>query len=349
MAQDVTVQAGDVLLFKGDSWISRAIRWFDRSEVNHAAIALDGAQLAEATGHGLDKGQIGASVDANILSVCRRLERTSGVPDMAPVLAVANGYLGDHVPYAYHQIVLLAILATTRQIPLPWVAKRLVRSALDHAADVIGGYLDGDRGTRFMICSEYVYRCYDEASPGSSDIYNLRLELGGAAPAMAVPNPPGVTGVNIPYLQWALAQDTARVDAARTLVDAGPVSFAAGVNREGVLESQIQEYAVAAAAADPMIAADLAETPASAVEPAAAIAAPEPTPEELLAAHIRLARALEQVRDDPEPLAPAGVSVDVLRGLLKGLVNIEASPNFVTPGDLLVRAQALNTVGQMEG
>lgn len=101
-----------------------------------------------------------------------------------------------------------------------------------------------------------------------------------------------------------------------------------------------------AAAADPAISADVAASPA----PLEALAAPapEPTSEELLAAHVRLAQALQATRDDPEVPEPLGLGTDVLQGLLTGLVRVEASPNFVTPGDLLLRAAKLRTIADVE-
>jgi hypothetical protein len=47
------IRSGDVLLYHGRGFISWAIRKFDGTEVNHAAIALDGERLGEAAGRGL--------------------------------------------------------------------------------------------------------------------------------------------------------------------------------------------------------------------------------------------------------------------------------------------------------
>jgi hypothetical protein len=341
MPFDVSVKPGDVLLFRGDSWISRAIRWFDHSEVNHAAIALDSTQLAEATGHGLAEGGISLAYNSNLRTIVRRhADDLDGIP----LVAVARKYLGDGVPYGYHQIVLLAILSATRRIPLPWVAKRLVRSALDHAANVISSYLDGNSGTKFMICSEYVYRCYDEASGEVPDPYDVALDLGGPA-ELAL----GAPGEGTTFLDWSLKQSAA-VKEAEVLASDTATPLAGGLDLAGAeaeLDRLIQEYAVVAASADPYITSDLADGPLPLATAPAALADPEPTPEELLAAHIRLSRALEATREDPEPLEPLGIGTDVLKGLLQGLTKVQASPDFVTPGDLLVRATSLRTVADV--
>jgi hypothetical protein len=341
MPHDLAVDAGDVLLFRGSSWISRAIRWFDGSDVNHAGIALGPTALAEATGHGLDDADIRGAIAANERTIQRRL---ADGPSGDPMVAVAKRYLTEGVPYGYHQIVLLALLAATRRIPLPWVAKRLVRSALDHAADVLSDYVDRD-GRQFMICSEYVYRCYDEASDDIPDPYDLALDMGGGAqPAAAVPGQPDT------FLQWALDQPEDTAEQAETVAAAAaPAPLGAGpdlVAAEAHLDRLIQEYAAVAAPAEPAIAADLANAPVPLAAAPAALSDPEPSPEELLAAHIRLARALEASRTDPEPLEPLGLGTDLVKGLLYGLVKVEASPNFVTPGDLLLRACRLRTIAE---
>jgi hypothetical protein len=340
MTGDLTVAAGDVLLYRGSSWISRAIRWFDGSDVNHAAIALGPGEIAEATAHGLDRADLDDTIARNDWTIQRRLV---GAPDGRPLTDVAGRYLADGVPYGYHQIVLLAILAATRRIPLPWVAKRLVRSALDAAADVLSGYVD-QGGRRFMICSEYVYRCYDEATDDRPDPYDIDLEIGGADLAAAGPTEADT------FLHWALHRDADLASEAESLAGALAAPLGAGpdlVAVEAELDRLIQEYAFAAAGASPAIAADLDDMPSPLTIAPRALSDPEPTEEELLAAHIRLAATLEQSRDDPEPLEPLGIGTDVLTGLLRGLVKVEASPNFVTPGDLHGRAHRLVTLGEV--
>ena len=44
---------GDILLFHGDSLVSKLIRFFDGTEVNHAAICIGENKLAEAQAQGL--------------------------------------------------------------------------------------------------------------------------------------------------------------------------------------------------------------------------------------------------------------------------------------------------------
>src|SRR5262245_24144274 len=143
------IAPGDVLLFHGHGFVAWAIRKLDGTRVNHAAIALDANQLGEAAGSGLRRFSIAQTVAGNEMTVVRRLPDQ----DMAPVLAKANFYLDGRVPYAYQQIVLLALLTTTRKIPMPRVARRLVRSVLDHAAAALNEMFG--TGTKTMICSEY--------------------------------------------------------------------------------------------------------------------------------------------------------------------------------------------------
>lgn len=339
MTNQIEVQPADVLLFRGDSWVSKAIRWFDRSDVNHAAIALGPSRIGEANFGGLETTPLNHAIGKNSRTI---LMRHVDGPDSALPVAIANQYMTSGVPYGFHQIVLLALLSVTRQIPLPGLARRLVRSALDSAADVLGAYLDSDAGNRFMICSEYVYRCYDEASNIRPDPYDLGLDL-AAAPQLAAAG-------DDRWMTWALQQPQGVVDEATAIVDdsrsalAGRVVDVASIERD--LEKVIEAYAVEAASANPTIAADV---PESALAAAPLTEMPEPDDAQLLASHISFARALQATRDDAEAAVPLGLGTDLALGLLRGLINVEASPNFVTPGDLHVRATKLEQLDDLEG
>ena len=92
-------------------------------------------------------------------------------------MKVANELVDSGVPYAYQQLVLLAVLCSTRAVPLPSVARRFVKRALEGAADALNSKLDSD-GSQLMICSEFVYRCYAEATPPS--LLSIEAQAGGA-------------------------------------------------------------------------------------------------------------------------------------------------------------------------
>lgn len=337
----MTFQAGDVLLYRGHGPISWAIRFIDRSDVNHAAIALDGTTLAEATGHGLASGPIDKSIQRNERTIVRRLAVAPADP--GPAVAKAQGYLDDGVPYGYQQILLLALLCATRQVPLPGLAGKLLRRALDGAAAVLNRMVDNAEGTRFMICSEYVYRAYLEG--GSVLAIEVR---DGAAVAGA-----GSEDANLPLLDWAAGQSDEALDEAVAMAASGsPMGavpgdlddLAAAVEEE--LNGIIVDYAIAVAPDDPEVLAMAAASPAASV---AAAGEAFPTPAELLASLVRFSDGLAVARADDGGATPAGAGLvgAVAGGALHGLLSTKTDPNFVTPGDLLV-SPSLTTVDDLQ-
>lgn len=42
------MRAGDIVFIKGDSWVSRIIRWFDKGEFTHVGVAITSLDLIEA-------------------------------------------------------------------------------------------------------------------------------------------------------------------------------------------------------------------------------------------------------------------------------------------------------------
>jgi hypothetical protein len=164
------VKVGDVLLFHGDALISKLIRFFDGTDVNHAAICIGTSKIGEAQAKGLATSTIDAGLKSPEYIIVRRLK---AVPDtMQPVVDRAEYYLNIGNRYAYAQILLLAFLGITRKLAVNPYLKWLLRKVLDNAADWLTS--NGDRQP--MICSEYVYRCYDEAWSEQRDAYSINIE-----------------------------------------------------------------------------------------------------------------------------------------------------------------------------
>jgi hypothetical protein len=166
---------GDVILYHGNSLISSLIRLFDGTEVNHAGIYLGHDQVGEAMAKGLTRENIADSIKGSEYVIVQRLK---AYPDtMKPVIDKAGYYLEIGNKYAYEQILLLAFLGLARKLPVNAYLKWLLRKILDQAADLLTSH--GDKQP--MICSEFVYRCYDEALPGTYDPYSLEIERFPAA------------------------------------------------------------------------------------------------------------------------------------------------------------------------
>jgi hypothetical protein len=326
MATISEVRPGDILLFRGRGLIPWAIRLFDGGEVNHAAIALDATDLAEAAGAGLRRNTLAEAAENNVFTEIRRFEGA----DLTPVLSKASRFVEEGHRYAYQQILLLALLAVTRRIPAPRVAKRLIRSALDHAASALGDMLPS--GASWMICSEFVYRCFNEATPPST----ISVDL---ATVFALDEQGGGT-----FLDWGLQQDDREVELPLLATFGGGFDPLAA---EAELEQRIVEYADAA-----NLAGTLPEDAASSLAFTLPVAPPpEPGDEELLTAMASFGVAIQQAREGGAPAPTFGVGLGTvgsvaLKGALKGIADVSVDANFVTPRDL-AKSASIVTIGRI--
>jgi len=166
------LRPGDVLLPHGTGFVGRMIEMIDGSDASHAMIVYDADTIAESDFQpGIHKANLAAKVGGYPRVTARRI--SDAKLDMVPVIATADRYLAQGGRYAYEAIVLLAFLCLSRRIPLPRVARRVLRAVLDRAASVINDIIA--HGKQPMICSELVYRCYDEALPEQDDRYTLHI------------------------------------------------------------------------------------------------------------------------------------------------------------------------------
>jgi len=170
------LRPGDVLLYRGNALLSRLIQHFDGSPASHVAIYLGGGQVGEAVAEGVVPRDWETSFHgAEWVRVYRLV---SDPADMGPVLGVASAILGRGERYGYEQLLMLAVLCTTRKIQITPVLRRLLRTLLDAATRLLVELTQGGREP--MICSEFVYRCYDQAKPSVQDEYSI--DIGGMLP-----------------------------------------------------------------------------------------------------------------------------------------------------------------------
>jgi hypothetical protein len=234
-------------------------------------------------------------------------------------------YLAGRVPYAYHQILLLAILSLTRRVPLSPVGRRLVRAALDEAVGVLNKM--AENGRQLMICSEFVFRCYNEAHAGPGP-NPYRLEI----------RPAELAATADPLIDWALDRD----EAALPQVAVGPTL---GSSVDPAADEAATEERLA-----PLIAAYAAETcsaddlPPTAVAPAFGLDQPDVSDEELLQAIVTFGVLLADATSGSE----ATLGREDKRGALERLRALGTDPNFVTPGDLLRTVSLVDRV-RIEG
>lgn len=171
---------GDILLFRGESIIAKMICWIDGSDVSHAGLYLGNNQVAEA----LIVGNLGLNVnelslDGSEWVTARRLNEPQA---FEPISGIANSYLEKGNRYAFEPLFLLAVILLTRKINLESaVLRRIALGVFDRANEFVNQM--HDRGREPMICSEFVFRTYDEALPAEKDPYTLEIvSQGGQIP-----------------------------------------------------------------------------------------------------------------------------------------------------------------------
>lgn len=336
--------AGDILLYRVTDSIknlhSALIRKLDGTEVSHAGLFMGGC-VAEALAVGEHAG-LGTQPLTDSIAGCdwvavRRLRHVPG--DMQPVLGTAQMYLDQGNRYAYGQILLLAMVCSTRKLNLnnP-LLRRIVYSAINNAAAFVRRMQSG--GKQPMICSEFVYRDYDEALPDKVDPYSIEIEP--LWPAAARPRLLGrrrraekAVAAGHSHPESLLGQLQAETGDLRTAI--GTTKALAAAPAE-----------TSEAALDAMIAAYLGDESGTLRKSAtAAGAGQEVTMSDLRDAVGAFAKSLHDATDgcrklgrgafaafaDPACATPA----DTL---------LEISADFVTPGDLW-RSPSLSTVGQL--
>ncbi|HEU4947163.1 MAG TPA: hypothetical protein VFT31_08425 [Kribbella sp.] len=329
MGEQIGIRPGDVLLFQGDNFISWAIRLFDGTDVNHVAVALDDTTLAEAAGRGLRRAPIEAALATNRYMRVRRHPD----PDLAAVVATATGYVNRRAPYAYQQIVLLGLLAATRNIPLGGLGRRMLRSVLDHAAAALNAFVDAD-GKRSMICSEFVYRCFMEAPSDPVERFRLLIMSGDIA---FDPSEPCLA-------EWGLDQPDETYDAAL----GAPVSFEVPAvppeEADEVAEEDLAPLLAAWAEEQGLVTEDMPPAPPPSFGPDDL---EEPTDEELLASLVAFSTAFTGEDEESFDIGTV-IGVAAAKGAIRGLLVPAIEANFVTPGDVL-QSPTLIDVGRVGG
>jgi hypothetical protein len=311
------LRPADVLLYEGTGWLARLIRFFDGTDFNHAGLCIGDGSVAEAQAPGVIRQGVEPSVAGRVKVLVRRLKQDVSLD---PVVARGLQIVDEGHRYAFEQLLLLAFLGLTRKLKATPILKTLLRKVLDRAASVASGIIGA--GKEPMICSEFVYRCYDEALPEAADVYSLEVNpfprgippAGRKGPERAPGRGRGVHPESL--LAWRLASS--------------PISRGPRGPR---------------APAEPALASDeelshLAEQYlAEAREGAVRGRAPRVSDAELVASIDHFAVSL---RPRPKARLPEPLAAEVaVRDLLATV------PDFVTPGDLLI-TESLFSVGELE-
>ena len=129
------LRPGDILLFHGHGSLSWAIRRFEESDVDHAAIVLGPETMVDVTPSGLRYVAIAPALEGNAFTYVRRPTRDV---DVSPIVREAlSSALAGETP-VHDRVVFLAVLGLTRRLPIKEPTLRTLLWALLHrAADVV--------------------------------------------------------------------------------------------------------------------------------------------------------------------------------------------------------------------
>jgi|GEM_PF-2206630 hypothetical protein len=159
----------DVLLCRGEGFISDMIVLLSSGTYSHSVLyagKINGQHcVIQATARGVVCDPIEKISEETFTDVFRFKKDGHTLGESAypfePIEKVGLDYVNSGIKYAYDHLVLLAALAATRNIPLDPLSKKILRSILDNAANFIFKLID--EGKTPMVCSELLYRCFDEA------------------------------------------------------------------------------------------------------------------------------------------------------------------------------------------
>lgn len=310
------LQPGDVLLFSGEkgSFISEAIMFLTDAPVSHAALTYTpSSSIVEETPPAVQVNEAAERFPGRTISVMRH---TPAQSSYTPVLNAATGYLNNEEPYANANLYLVGALLIYRKFTPHTALQQVIIRILKKITSAIIDYYNEHKypGKLPMVCSQFVYQCYEDAGPG----YRLPIVGGvlGTALRAETPTPS--------LIDQAIAR--VRNDATPTFR-----SFL-GAN-----------VGLALTAPEPQSDEELARDLLAALRAEAAAA---PLEDALVVAIHEFGQAVQMVRTGTTPPVDELAQANALRMPSNGLAQLKAEEAyFVAPGDLLLHCPALKQVG----
>lgn len=323
------LRPGDVLLYNGRAWISLLIQRLDGTEASHVGIYLGDGMVGEALmvgNAGINSNPIAKSIQGtNWVQVKRHLKPL----DISPVLEIAEAYIQEGNRYAYAEIILLATLLITKKLELEGtLLGRIAYRALRKANELINSIFD--EGKEPMICSEFVYRCYDEADPAENDRYSIEIVGANAQPRRRLfdrlrkHRRAGTAAPTVSPIESGSLLD--RATRSQQLVGALTAPTSAQLERGESLDQMIQEF----------LASDQDREKVSSSAPGSADLGP--TDEELQIEALRFSETIAITHHRNLSLALPESSGERANGTFA---------DFVTPGDLF-KSRSLKNIGKVQ-
>ena len=178
-------------MFHGHGFVSWAIRRFDESDVDRAAIVLRPETMAVSTASGLRHVEIEPAIQGNAFTYVRRL---AGAVDPVSVAQQALTFVPERPP-TDDRVVMLAMLAMIRKLPIGEPSlRRLLCVLLDRASGIAERLRVRHGGLLFS--SDLVYRCFERTGDPRSHL-EVRAAFAGA------PGAPRRAGTETVLSEWA--------------------------------------------------------------------------------------------------------------------------------------------------
>ncbi len=174
----IELKEGDVLLFEGKQLLSRMISKYDGTDYSHSAIYIGNKNVIEAVTGGVQRNTLIESCKLNHskkISVLRLVNRQG---DMSPVLRKAESFMGNG--FAQSQIIILGLIMISRAHRLNDASALFIDRILQDVAVELFEFTK--RNKEPFICSELVYRSYNEALSELDDPYTINLIKGSTTP-----------------------------------------------------------------------------------------------------------------------------------------------------------------------
>jgi hypothetical protein len=151
----------DVLAFHGHTFLNKAIQVCTDSKYNHVGLYVGGGRILHAIGEGLIIQKLQeAWADSDKFIDVYRYHYVQGRPltflQRDKIIEVANKYYFEHERYAVEELLILAFITELRKN-----TDFLGRKTVDESFRVLSDAFKGNKEP--VICSEIVYRCFDEA------------------------------------------------------------------------------------------------------------------------------------------------------------------------------------------
>ncbi len=304
------LRSGDVLLTRSNYLRGKAIRLLDGVPINHAAIYEGDGKIIEALAAGLVRQSFKKSLGPNEYVEVFRHENADRL-DMSRILQIGAEYVEQGGRFALEQIILLAVLISSKPIKHVPALGPLIFFTLRKAASISSAL--AERNVRSMICSEFVFRCFNEVKgPSGSDFRLYPSHSHGAIVAFGQP------GLHLPrdYESPSLAK--AFRDS--QLLFSETEQFQPEEDTQIDFEQALEEY-ISQSNSDEFISSDIF---ASAKE---------------LQSHLTSYKNfMSTIEDDGEAMTSATS--------FSSSAKMFTNPNWVTPGDLF-RSPTLKYVGRL--